>query len=178
MTRSAWRALSALILVAGLGWAYATRPPGGAPAPATASTRVGAPAPDIPLPMLDGEKRTLADLRGRVVVLNFWASWCGPCRAEMPALNEIQAAFASRGLTVIGVNQGEDAATARRYLVSIGVDFPIALDQSGVSNRLYRVVGLPTTYLIDRQGIIRDAIFGGPMARALIESKIVPLLEP
>jgi DsbE subfamily thiol:disulfide oxidoreductase len=178
MNRNAWRVLSALILAGGLGWAYATRPQSGAAAPAVASTRVGAPAPEIALPMLSGETRTLADLRGQVVILNFWATWCGPCRAEMPALAEIQTQYASRGVIVIGVNQREDAGSIRRYLDSIGVDFPIALDPTGESNRQYRVLGLPTTYLIDRQGLIRDAVFGGPMARALIESKLAPLLEP
>ena len=96
----------------------------------------------------------------------------------MPALAEIQTQYASRGVIVIGVNQREDAGSIRRYLDSIGVDFPIALDPTGESNRQYRVLGLPTTYLIDRQGVIRDAVFGGPMARALIESKLAPLLEP
>ncbi|MEO6062445.1 MAG: TlpA disulfide reductase family protein [Thermoflexales bacterium] len=178
MSRSAWRGLAVLILVAGVGWAYATRPQSGATAPASASTRVGAPAPEITLLMLSGETRTLTDLRGKVVVLNFWATWCGPCRAEMPALAEIQTQYASRGVIVIGVNQREDAGSIRRYLDSIGVDFQIALDPMGESNRQYRVLGLPTTYLIDRQGVIRDAIFGGPMSRALIESKLAPLLEP
>ena len=171
VTRLAWRSIAAAILVGGLGWAYVTRPPSSAAAPVAASTRVGAPAPEIALPMLSGESRTLADLRGQVVILNFWATWCGPCRAEMPALAEIQTQYASRGVIVIGVNQREDAGTIRRYLDSIGVDFPVALDPTGESNRQYRVLGLPTTYLIDRQGLIRDAVFGGPMARALIESK-------
>ncbi len=178
MTRSAWRTLAALILVGGLGWAYVSRPQSDTAAPAEASTRIGAPAPDIALPMLSGEARTLRDLRGQVVILNFWATWCGPCRAEMPALAEIQAQYASRGVIVVGVNQREDTGSIRRYLDSIGVDFPIALDPTGESNRLYRVFGLPTTYLVDRQGVIRDAVFGGPMARALIESKLAPLLEP
>ena len=178
MSRRTWRGLAVLILVAGVGWAYATRPLGSAPGPAAASTRIGALAPEIALPMLSGETRTLTDLRGQVVILNFWATWCGPCRAEMPALAEIQTQYASRGVIVIGVNQREDAASVRRYLDSIGVDFQIALDPMGESNRQYRVLGLPSTYLIDRQGVIRDAIFGGPMARALIESKLAPLLEP
>ncbi len=178
MTRNTWRGLAALILIGGLGWAYASRPQNADTAPAAASTRIGAPAPDIALPMLSGEARTLADLRGQVVILNFWATWCGPCRAEMPALAEIQTQYTSRGVIVIGVNQREDAGSIRRYLDSIGVDFPIALDPTGESNRQYRVLGLPTTYLIDRQGVIRDAVFGGPMARALIESKLAPLLEP
>lgn len=178
MTRGTWRAIAVAILIGGLVWAYVTRPQSGAAAPAATSTRIGAPAPEIALPMLSGEARTLSDLRGQVVILNFWATWCGPCRAEMPALAEIQTQYASRGVIVIGVNQREDAGSVRAYLDSIGVDFPIALDPTGESNRQYRVLGLPTTYLVDRQGVIRDAVFGGPMARALIESKLAPLLEP
>ena len=143
-----------------------------------AADDAAAPAPDFTLPARGGNSVSLAALRGRVVMINFWATWCGPCRAEMPALAEIQTQYASRGVIVIGVNQREDAGSIRRYLDSIGVDFPIALDPTGESNRQYRVLGLPTTYLIDRQGLIRDAVFGGPMARALIESKLAPLLEP
>jgi thiol-disulfide isomerase/thioredoxin len=128
------------------------------------------------MPALAGGTVRLSELKGKVVVLNFWATWCPPCRAEMPALEQAQSALGSKGLLVLGVNQMEDASVVASFMRSINLDFAIALDANGAVSRAYRVSALPTTFFIDRDGVIRDVVYGGPMTRALIESKVAPLL--
>ena len=163
-------------LVAGLFWTWVSRPQGTTSQRIT-SAHIGAVAPDIALQGLDGKPVTLKDLRGKGVVLNFWATWCPPCRAEMAALNQVQQDLADRGLVVLGVNQLEDSQTVQRFMQSQGLSFPIALDSFGNASQAYRVSALPSTYFIDRNGIIQDVVFGGPMAQALIESKALSTLE-
>ncbi|MCS7059959.1 MAG: TlpA disulfide reductase family protein [Anaerolineae bacterium] len=166
-------ALAAVVL-GGL-WTWISRPEahqvGVADAPAP---RVGVPAPDFTLPALrDAQLIRLSDLRGRIVVLNFWATWCPPCRVEMPALHHVQHSIPD--VVVVGVNQQESVERVDRFMREQALDFPIALDVQGEVNRLYRVRALPTTFFIDRAGVIRDIVYGGPLTKALIESKVSAL---
>lgn len=121
---------------------------------------VGTPAPQLELPALDGATVRLSDLRGRPVLLNFWASWCAPCRSEMPALQQVANDYAASGLVVIGVNQLEDEATVRQFVTEFGLTFTIALDRDGQASQAWRVYGIPQTYLIGPDGIIRKAWVG------------------
>ncbi len=109
----------------------------------------------------DGTLR-LSDLRGKVVLLNFWATWCPPCKAEMPDLNELQAKYGeAQDFVVVGVNVEEDAETVRRFVEEQGLAFPIALDRdSRVTTETFGVRPLPSTFIIDREGYIRDAWSG------------------
>jgi cytochrome c biogenesis protein CcmG, thiol:disulfide interchange protein DsbE len=114
-------------------------------------------------------------LHGKVVVVNFWATWCLECRPEMSAREGLQRELASQGLVVIGINAREDTQTVRRYAREVGLTFPLVVDQSGTNSRLYGVVGIPTTFVIARDG--RAVAFGvgprdwaSPTARALIET--------
>lgn len=113
---------------------------------------VGAQAPDFTLPGLDGEPVRLSELRGQRVLLNFWATWCGPCRQEMPA---IQARYNHGDFAVLAVDFGETRAQVQGFINEIGVDLPIVLDADGSVQELYRVRGYPTTFFIDAQGVIR-----------------------
>lgn len=113
---------------------------------------VGAQAPDFTLPGLDGEPVRLSELRGQRVLLNFWATWCGPCRQEMPA---IQARYNHGDFAVLAVDFGETQAQVQGFIDEIGVDLPIVLDADGSVQELYRVRGYPTTFFIDAQGVIR-----------------------
>ncbi|WP_322797415.1 TlpA disulfide reductase family protein, partial [Tepidiforma sp.] len=118
--------------------------------------------PNFRLQSLDGRPRTLDEFRGRYVLLNFWASWCGPCRGETPDLQDFYSRNLDRGITVIGVNQQEDEATARKFTAEFGVSYPILLDASGAVSQAYAtgVGGLPTTFLIDPDGVIRRVFIG------------------
>lgn len=161
-TRSAYLVLIVITALLGTGYIWLTRPdpttanpPGLTPAP-----RPGYVAPDFTLTTLSGDDLTLSDLRGQAVVLNFWASWCGPCRAEMPAFEA--AYLANRDTTIfVGVNVGEDATTAGSYVAEVGVTYPIPLDPNADIARLYRINGFPTTFFIDEFGVIHDMTVGG-----------------
>ena len=170
------RLMMVFVTVIGSIWTWVSRPADSS-SQNTAAARVGAIAPNMALQALDGKPVMLKALRGKAVVLNFWATWCPPCRAEMAALNQVQHTLADRGLVVLGVNQLEAAQTVTRFLQEQRLDFPVALDSFGAASQAYRVSALPTTYFIDRDGIIREVVFGGPMAQALIESKALSVLE-
>jgi len=113
---------------------------------------VGAQAPDFALQNLNGETVTLSGLRGQVVLINFWATWCAPCREEMPA---IEARYNRGGFQVLAVDFGENAQQVQGFLEEIGVDLPVLLDSDGSVQELYRVRGYPTTFIIDANGIVR-----------------------
>ncbi|WP_423225610.1 TlpA disulfide reductase family protein [Candidatus Amarolinea aalborgensis] len=170
-----------LLLIAGLVWINATRvqdatlfgPPGQRPP----SPQVGFPAPDFSLSRLDGQSVRLADWHGQPVVLNFWATWCPPCRAEMPALQAAAQAYGDQGVRVLGVNQAEEANQVAGFMQTLGLDFPVLLDRDAAVSQLYRVRSLPTTFFIDREGVIREIIIGGPMSQALLASKMESLLK-
>lgn len=117
---------------------------------------VGQPVPILELPNLAGtEYLSLQKFRGKVVYLDFWASWCAPCRKSFPHFQLMRDELGSLGFEVIGVNVDEDIKDAKAFLEKIPVDFPIVLDPQGNSAEVFGLTGMPTSYLIDRQGIIR-----------------------
>ena len=178
-SRSRWLALLLIVAIAGVAWMLGTRLSGQAASAAPiAGAQTGMIAPDITLQAIDGSQTTLSSLRGKVVLLNLWASWCPPCRAEMPALNRVAARYGDAGLTVLGVNatSQDNEANARAFAREQGLTFPILLDRHGDAARAYRLRSLPTTYFIGPDGVIRDIVVGGPMSEAFIESKIKRLL--
>lgn len=113
------------------------------------------PAPDFTLKSRSGENVRLEDLRGQVVMLNFWASWCGPCRQEMPLMDELYEQYKDLGFTILAVNVDENREDALRFLDKVPVSYPILYDpESRVSER-YEVQAMPTTVMIDRDGNAR-----------------------
>jgi peroxiredoxin len=142
------------------------------------SPREGFPAPDFTLDTLEGSQMTLSDLRGKVVIVNLWTSWCPPCRAEMPAIEQIYQENKAQGLEVLAVNSTyqDSELAAASFAQEFGLTFPVLLDRDGSVSKRYQLLALPTTYFIDRQGIIRAVVPGGPMSETLIESKIINLL--
>jgi peroxiredoxin len=137
-------------------------------------------APELgPVALVRGDTTKLAALRGRVVLLEFWATWCGPCRAAMPGLESLHARFGAQGLAVLGV-ANDPAERATLFAAQAGLGIPIVADEDGKSLSAYGVRSLPTTVLIDRRGVVRDVWLGYEAGRhAWIERRIVALLaEP
>lgn len=125
------------------------------------AAREGRAAPDFQLRTLGGTVARLSDYRGQFVLLNFWASWCGPCRGETPDLEAFYRQYRDRGLVVLGVNQQEPEGTARSFAELFGVTYPILLDRNGGVSDGYRVsTGLPISFFIDREGVIRRIFIG------------------
>ena len=117
---------------------------------------ISGPAPNFTLPSRDGKTVSLADLKGQVVMVNFWATWCGPCRKEMPHLEALHQRYSSLGFTLLGVNVENDPAGAKKWLEDNGpVTFPILLDTKNQVSKLYKVAGMPTSVFIDRKGNVR-----------------------
>jgi peroxiredoxin len=135
---------------------------------------VGSLAPDFGARTLDGPSIRLRELRGRTVVLNFWATWCAPCRAEMPLLDERSRALAERGLIVLGANFDEPEEYVRAFRDELGLSFALLLDPGGEIQSLYRVIGYPTTFFIDADGVIR-AVHLGVMDEARLDGYLADL---
>lgn len=134
-------------------------------------------APGFTLPDMDGEMHSLNDFRGKVVMLNFWATWCPPCRREMPSMQRLYEKYRERGLAVVAVNQFEDPDLVFEFTgrLSLEPTFPILFDRESRVSEQYGVKGLPTTYLLDKTGKIQFRAIGGrefdhPEVEALIES--------
>lgn len=128
-----------------------------------AGIATGEPAPDFELKNLDGASVRLSDYRGSVVLLNFWASWCPPCRVEMPHMQRFYQDYAAKGVVVLGVNltaTEEHPDRVRPFVEKRQLTFPVVLDEKGEVMKAYQVVGYPTTYLIDEDGTVREKFVG------------------
>ncbi len=171
MKLNRWHSIALITLVAGVAWLWLSRTPvdgvalGTDPAPT-----VDHPAPDLVLPTLDGAEFSLSELRGTPVVLNFWATWCGPCQRELPELQEASERYAGRVL-IVGVDQGEEAEIVQGYVDELGLTFTVPMDTDFDAADLYNVRGLPTTFFIDRNGVIRD-VWAGEMNSITLAEKI------
>jgi thiol-disulfide isomerase/thioredoxin len=138
------------------------------------------PAPGFALPDMDGERHRLADYRGKVILVNFWATWCPPCRREMPALEALYLKYREQGLVVLAINQWEDADHVFAYMGQLNVfpTFPVLFDPESRVSADYGVKGLPTSFLIDREGnLLYRAIGGREFDHPEIERLLRTLLE-
>ena len=132
-------------------------------------------APDFTLAIADGRKVSLKDYRGKVVFLNFWATWCESCRDEMPSMQRLYQEFKGKGFEIVGVNVKDKRADALAFVKKLQVTYPILLDPDGEVGLLYGAFGMPLSYLIDEEGIILARLWGpadwySPQARGLIKA--------
>jgi len=130
------------------------------PIAVTSDTLIGRPAPDFELATLSGAKTRLSTLRGKVTFLNFWATYCAPCRVEMPAFQALLDGRILGDANVLTVNKGDSSDQINGFFKEISVNLPTALDRDGVVADQYRVVNLPVTYIIDKQGVIYERRIG------------------
>lgn len=174
-----WLPAYFFILISGLAWIKISASQeldttnGNLPLP-----RPGYLAPEIQLNSNQGALVSLSDLRGKVVIVNFWASWCPPCRAEMPALETVHQDYSERDLVILAVNATEqdNIEAVEAFAQELNLSFTILFDDTGNINRLYQVTALPTTYFIDANGIIKDVVIGGPMSETLLRARAEELL--
>ena len=177
----------ALVILSASALALSGCSPGAAPGPKEMSPssvpasnegiQVGNVAPDFQLPNLDYEPMSLNELRGKPVVLNFWATWCPPCVDEMPYLQEIHEEYSDKGLILLAINIGESPTTVENFLQNNNLALPVLLDVGGVVAQQYSILRVPTTFFIDGDGVIQEKRIGPFINAAQIEeqlSKIMP----
>jgi thiol-disulfide isomerase/thioredoxin len=162
-------AILAILLVLG---AVATSCPGQATTDggATGPPVVGKRAPDFELDTLDGQTIVLSQLKGRLVLVNFWATWCGPCRHEMPFLQQLYEDWPGEELVLLTVNVGENSSQVAQFLQSEGFSFTVLLDGEATVAQRYSVTGIPTTFFIDKESLIQKIKVGTFQSQAEIET--------
>jgi cytochrome c biogenesis protein CcmG/thiol:disulfide interchange protein DsbE len=127
--------------------------------------------PDIRLPTLDGRIAALSEFRGGPVLVNFWASWCPPCREEFPVLAAARERHRAAGFEVVGISHNDGQAYALRYVAEVGASWPMLIDEANEAWRAFGAVGLPSSYLIDADGVLQRIHFG-PLDEAQLEEHL------
>jgi len=184
-TRNQWNLLLAGVLLCGSIFIVATRV--GPPANTTASSQpastasapapqVDHPVPDFTLTSLDDTRVTLSKLKGQVILINIWATWCPPCRAEMPTIETTYEQYRAQGFTVLAVDLQEDPRSVASFLDQYKLTFPALLDADGQVSRTYQALSLPSSFFVDKKGVIR-AVYRGPMPRSVIAGTVEQLLQ-
>lgn len=180
MQQTQRRIIYSIILFLGFAWMLASMDKTGA----STAGKVPAPqqgflAPDFELNTPTGETVKLSDLRGQAVLVNLWATWCPPCRAEMQAIETVYNEYKDQGFTVLAVNMTyqDNQFDIMPFVEEQQLTFPILLDETSEMASAYQLKSLPSSYFIDREGIISEVVIGGPMAEALLRSRIEAILK-
>jgi len=174
------RILFLMILSLGAIWIFVSADTSGA----STSGKIPAPqqgflAPDFELKTPTGETVKLSDLRGQAVLVNLWATWCPPCRAEMQSIEKIYLEYKEQRFIVLAVNMTyqDDPLAVMPFVNEQGLTFPILLDETGEMARAYQLRSLPSSYFIRPDGIINEVVIGGPMSEALLRTRIEDILK-
>ncbi len=185
LQRSQWNLVTASVLLLGSLFIAVTRVQPAQPVlAATVPPESGAAAaplpdrraPDFTLTALDGTGVSLSQFKGQVVLINLWATWCPPCRAEMPTIQRVYEQNRTRGFIVLAVNLREEPSTVNAFMRQRGLTFPALLDTDGQISATYQAYVLPSSFFVDRRGIIR-AVYRGPMPRSVIAGTVDQLLR-
>ena len=169
-----------LILAAGFAWILVSADKSGV----STSGEIPAPqqgflAPEFELRTPTGEIGNLSALRGQAVLVNLWATWCPPCRAEMQSIEKVYQEYKDQGFTVLAVNMTyqDDPLAVTPFVNEQGLNFPILLDETGEMANAYQLRSLPSSYFIRRDGVINEVVIGGPMSEALLRTRIEAILK-
>jgi cytochrome c biogenesis protein CcmG/thiol:disulfide interchange protein DsbE len=180
MQQNQRRMIYLILLMLGLGWISLSADRSGA----STSGKIPAPqkgflAPDFELKTPKGETVKLSDLRGQAVLVNLWATWCPPCRAEMQTIETVYNEYKHRGFTVLAVNMTyqDEPLKIMPFVSENGLTFPILLDETSEMAKAYQLKSLPSSYFINREGIITEVVIGGPMAEALLRTRVEGILK-
>ena len=180
MQQNQRRLIYSIILLLGIAWIFISADKSGT----STSGKIPAPqrgflAPDFELKTPTGESIRLSDLRGQAVLVNLWATWCPPCRAEMQTIEKLYNEYKVQGFTVLAVNMTyqDDPFAIMPFVDEQGLTFPILLDETGEMANAYQLRSLPSSFFIDRNGVINEVVIGGPMAEALLRTRIEDLLK-
>ncbi len=180
MQQTQRRILYLIILVAGLAWILVSADRSGV----STAGRIPAPqqgflAPDFALNTATGDTIKLSDLRGQAVLVNLWATWCPPCRAEMQSIEKMYREYKDQGFVVLAVDmtRQDSASAVMPFVEKLGLTFPILLDESGEVERAYQLHSLPSSFFIRRDGVINEVVIGGPMSEALLRTRIEEILK-
>lgn len=180
MQQTQRRILYLILLAAGLAWIlFSTDQTGSSTAGQIPAPQAGFLAPDFELQTPDGETIRLTDLRGQAVLINLWATWCPPCRAEMKTLETVYNDYKEEGFIILAVNMTsqDDPQAVIPFAQEQGLTYPILLDETGEVARAYQMKSLPSSFFINRDGTINEVIIGGPMAEALLRTRIEEILK-
>jgi peroxiredoxin len=180
MPLNQFRLAAGVVLALGLVWIGVSGTlPGTATNSGIPAPQAGFLAPDFTLTTLEGTDMALSDFQGKAVLVNVWASWCGPCRAEMPAMQRTFEEYEELGFTILAVNAAiqDNRADAEAFIKEMGLSFPILFDTDGYLYEQYQIRALPSSFFILPDGSIQEVVFGGPMAEALLRTRVESLLE-
>lgn len=180
MQQTQRRILFIFILAAGLAWIFfSADKTGSSTAGQIPAPQSGFLAPDFELKTPAGETVNLSDLRGQAVLVNLWATWCPPCRAEMQTLESVYGEYKDQGFTILAVNMTyqDDPREVMPFVEKQGLTYPILLDETGSMANAYQMKSLPSSFFISRDGTINEVIIGGPMTEALLRTRIEEILK-
>lgn len=179
MNRTQRIILYILVLLAGAAWLALSAATDDTLVAEGPAPQAGFVAPDFSLNTASGETYTLSELKGQAVLVNMWATWCPPCRAEMPAMENMYQEYKDQGFVVLAVNNTfqDNPFDIAPFTEEYNLTFPILLDETGDTARAYQVRSLPSSYFINRQGVITEVVIGGPMSEALLRTRIEEALK-
>lgn len=180
MQQTRRRILFSIILLLGIAWmVFSADKKGSSTSGQIPAPQTGFLAPDFELETTSGELVKLSDLRGQAVLVNLWATWCPPCRAEMQTLETVYEEYEDQGFTILAVNMTyqDEAAKVMPFVEAQGLTYPILLDKAGEMANAYQLKSLPSSFFINRDGTIGEVIIGGPMAEALLRTRIEEILK-